>query len=69
MADNKLGWAHFLEQPNDKYLMEKETLPNFIIARKHRPDDKPSVCNGGYLWFYRSQLPKKKEKKEAEIMQ
>jgi hypothetical protein len=49
--------------------MEKETLPNFIIARKHRPDDKPSVCNGGYLWFYRSQLPKKKEKKEAEIMQ
>jgi hypothetical protein len=47
--------------------MEKETLPNFIIARKHRPDDKPSVCTVASYDFIG--LNFNFSFKEAEIMQ
>jgi hypothetical protein len=58
-----------LEQPADKYLMDTETLPNFIIARKHRPDDKPSVCTVAKYDFIGANFNIKKKKTEAKIMQ
>ncbi len=49
--------------------MDTETLPNFIIARKHRPDDKPSVCTVAKYDFIGANFNIKKKKTEAKIMQ